>query len=311
MKFENKIGKSFDNLAQRVIYPYIISYPEFEPVKNNDVSESAQKQMYDFMKNTFVTMYNNPEIIGLPIEEDGCFGEGVLYNSNPELNNMMKKFEKKFLDFFNFLFELGFYGEVLDNKLHISKAKKAINKNKQTMLVRLGLECETKEETVIYSNEYPELCVGWNALSICSNAVWDKDITKAIVSQSFARLMFMKCLYADEIVADSRLYNGLEQSGVYLSQLETFLIEKGYTYNSHDGGYTLVKHCANNKDGKFKVLFDWKKKNQLKYYFEIPGFTKLVTNHYDKMDDSLKGLVFSRLNNCYNCGYCTQTGNHQ
>ncbi|MDR0472117.1 MAG: hypothetical protein LBH43_00340, partial [Treponema sp.] len=66
-----------------------------------------------------------------------------------------------------------------------------------------------------------------------------------------------------------------------------------------------------NKDGKFKVLFDWQRKYQLNFYFEVPGFTTLVSDHYNDMDDELKALIFPRLKDCDNCGYCMKTGKHK
>ncbi|MDR0473208.1 MAG: hypothetical protein LBH43_06015, partial [Treponema sp.] len=281
MVYENKLGGVFGNLAQRIIYPYIVSYPEFAPIESGDVSEKAQKQIYDFLKKTLIAIYKNPGIIEMPIEKDNCFESGVLYNTNPELNNSMKKQEKKFLGFFNFLFELGLYGDVLNNKLVIPKSKKAVSKNTKIILEQLGISCEIeKEETIVYSNEYPELCIGWRILSKTSGSGNNGDV----IGQSPARLMFMKCLLINEPVPASRLYGSLEQSGKYLKQLEDFLIKKGYVYDLHDGKYTLIKHCPGNKDGKFKVLFDWQRKYQLNFYFEVPGFTTLVSDHYNDMD---------------------------
>lgn len=312
MIFENKIGGEFDNLAQRVVYPYIISYPEFIPIESDSISELSQRQMNDFLKTTLISIYNNPGIIEMPIEKDDCFNDGVLYNTNPELNNSMKKLERKFLEFYNFLFEIGLYGDVINSKLHILKSKKIVNKNKQIIFEKLGLICmDEKDKIIIYSNDYPELCFGLKALSKTCNETGVKDPKNAIIGQSVARLLFMKCLFYNDVVRDSQLYGHLNQNGKYLEELEDFLIKNGYEYNLHDGKYTLVKHCSDNKNGKFKVLFDWKRKSQLKYYFEIPGFTKLVSNYYLDLDDELKELIFSRLNGCSHCGYCIKTGKHE
>ncbi|MDR0326612.1 MAG: hypothetical protein LBI19_11050 [Oscillospiraceae bacterium] len=304
---DNKIGGTFDNLAQRLIYPYVLTFPEFEHVEREDVSETAQRHMHVFLRSALSAIYANPHMIGLPIEEDDCFIDEPK-KAKPVLYNTMRKLEKSFLSFFTVLFELGLHGEVIDGKLCIPKAKKDVNKPKQAILSHIGLVCETeKDKSILFSPELPELCHGWKALSEHAGANGNGDA----MGKCPAGLYFLKCLYMNGPIPISRLYGKLKQSGGHLEELEAFLLEQGYVYQEYDGSYCLLKACKGNKDGKFKILFDSHKRSQLTYYYEIPGFTRLVTNHFDEMDDSLKNFVFAHTSKCGHCGYCTKTGTHR
>ena len=76
MKCENRIGKRFCNLAQRIIYAYKCTYPDFIPVKHSKVSKESQKQMHDFLCDTICSIYDDPTIISLKIEPDDYYGNG-------------------------------------------------------------------------------------------------------------------------------------------------------------------------------------------------------------------------------------------
>ena len=49
MKCENKVGKDFDNISQRLVYSYMASYSRFNPADTNEISVEAQKQTHDFL----------------------------------------------------------------------------------------------------------------------------------------------------------------------------------------------------------------------------------------------------------------------
>jgi hypothetical protein len=69
MKCENMIGKTFGNISQRLIYSYLCSYPEFQPI-SSIVNRESQKQMYDFLWEFVSGVYLDPQKLGLPTDED-------------------------------------------------------------------------------------------------------------------------------------------------------------------------------------------------------------------------------------------------
>lgn len=165
MEAENKIGSSFENISQRVIYSYILTYPDFIPDNCTEVSKQSQEQWYDFFKETLIAVYNDPQIIGLSVEQDDCFNE-EMYKEKPELVEKMKKLEKKLLGFFALLYEIGAVGELTENLLFVPKKIMPFSKSKISLLANVGILCESKDDGVFVSNaDYPDLCAGWKLLS--------------------------------------------------------------------------------------------------------------------------------------------------
>ena len=303
MKCENKVGKEFDSIAQRLAYSYMALYSKFVPADIKEVTVEAQKQTHDFLGGVLCKIYENPAIIGLPLDKDDCF-DGEMFKDKPELTKKMKSLEKKFLGFFDFIYEFGVAGELRENKLYIANTKMKPQKSKLALLEQIGLKSEIiADGVIIYSDEYPELCSGLKCLSaICELA--DGDMPNRITKQSTSREMFMRCLFDFNNVSLDRLYGDFEQSGPYLKELEDYFISKGYGYHNYSG---LHKAYPNKQSGSFKVGFGWKSKNQLGYGIDAPSVRVLI-EHFNEMDDELKDFVFSRTNICNNCGYCAQIG---
>ena len=277
MKCENKVGKEFDSIAQRLAYSYTASYSKFIPTDVDGITVEAQKQTHDFIGGVLCKIYDNPAIIGLPLDKDDYF-DGEMFKDKPELAKKMKSLEQKFLGFFDFIYELGVAGELRESKLYIASTKMKLQKSKLALLEQIGLKNEiTSDGTIIYNPEYPELCSGLKSLSDVCKLVDGRDIPDRITKQCMANEMFMKCLFDLNNVSLDRLYGDLEQSGTYLKELEDYFISKGYKYNNYSG---LYKTYPNNQSGSFKVGFSWKKKNQLGYGIDAPS-VRVLMEHFD------------------------------
>ncbi len=85
MKCENMIGKTFGNISQRLIYSYLSSYPEFQPISSSIASRQSQEQMYDFLWEFVSEVYLDPQKLGLPTDADDWYGNGQLYKAKPQL----------------------------------------------------------------------------------------------------------------------------------------------------------------------------------------------------------------------------------
>ena len=310
MKWENKVGKDFDNLSQRLIYSYIVSYSKFIPADTDKITVEAQKQTHEFFGKALCKVYENPAIIGLPLDKDDYF-DWEMFKDKPELARKMKSLEKKYLEFFNFLFDIGNIGILKENKLYISNSAMKLQKSKLTQLERIGLKSEViSDGAFMYSGEYPELCSGFKFLvNICKSA-YGKDTKNSIQGCSLKNLMFTHCIFDEKHISWTNLYGDLEQNGAYLKETEEYFISKGYKNIYFDNSFRLHKAYPNKQDGSFSVMFGWRRKNQLTYAFDLPS-VRILMEHFDEMDDELKGFAFSRLNNCNSCGYCTQTGKRE
>lgn len=304
MKIENKLGQDFDSLAQRILYSYVATYPDFKPI-DNGVSYESQKQMHDFVADTLILLYEQPDLLGVPVLPDAYYENWALNNSNPSLISSMEKIEGKFADFFEMLIKIGRLGEVNDNKLIIQKEKWSITKPIKSKLERIGIICEqTKEQSVLSVVKYPLIFTAWRAYSTSD------DLKATKISRVIA---FIHGRYSGKRYRTVDFFGKLLENADLLEKLENYLKENGFNYDNFDlnaktryAYVKWIKEYPKKETASMRASFNWRKKDQMMYEFRLPQF-RIMLNYFNNMDAELQKFVFNRLKTCDNCGYCTQT----
>ncbi len=295
--FEIKLGQPFENLGKRMIYSYLATYPEFKPVANCGASELSQRQMYDFLYETIEIIYNDLSLINVTDEPDECFEWWQLNKEKPDLILKMQKIEKNLIDFFDYFMKIGLLGEAADNTLIISKADIRIQGKTKEKLLRFGLICDESKESYIISHcKYDELFPAWKLH--CS--VPKDKIIRSRIMMNFIHGKF-----------GGKQYTAVEMFGKICNQeqiaeLESYFLKKGYTAVNNEMNVMYEKEYPKKQEAHMHIYYDWRRKNQMVFYFKVPQFSTLVKS-YENMDDELKALVFERTKTCDGCGYCTQT----
>ena len=304
MTIENKIGQNFDSLAERIIYSYIATYPDFEPV-DNGVCYESQKQMHDFIADTLLLIYEHTEILGAAVAADAYYENWEMNNSNPTLINSMEKIESKFADFIEMLIKIGRLGEVADDKLMIQKEKWSITKPVKTKLELLGIICvQTKEQSILSVEKYPKIFPAWKSYSE------NDDLNATKISRVMA---FIHGRYFGRKYRAIDFFGKLVEDANLLKKLENYLEENNFIYNNFElntktryAAVKWMKEYPKNETSYMRAYFNWRKKDQLIFEFRLPQF-RIMLNSYHIMNSELQKFVFGRLKNCDNCGYCTQT----
>lgn len=306
---ENKIGKDFNSLAQRIIYSYTGTFPKFVAAKSDKATEHSQKQMYDFMWNIAQKLYNAPEVLELPVQQDDSYLDWELQNRKPQLIEAMRKHIKKIDDFYLLLLRLGELGKVKDDKLYVSKNDMKLMGKTLARLERFGLMSESgKGEVVFWSNEHTDLFPAWKLLV---------DVS---VSQKNSLLYFSRCMFDTEYSYASDIFEALMENKSAFQMLCNFFVQNGYKlvdcrenevsldwvkkYGKKDE--PLKASWAEREHGGISIYYDYKKKNQIVFGLRVPKFKELML-HFDEMDDQLKEFVIAKTKKCDGCGYCTQT----
>lgn len=295
--FENKLGQPFENLARRIIYSYLATYPEFKPVTNCDASEVSQRQMYDFLYDTIDTIYNDLSLINVVDEPDECYEWWQCNNTNPELISKMQKIDKKFFDFYEIFLKMGLLGEVFDEKLIINKSSIKITQKIKDKLSLVELIYDEYKDSYIFThNKYKELFPAWKLHS-------GEPKEGKIRTQNM--MIFLHGIFGDKRYTASEMF-GKICNKVQIAELESYFLEKGYATSNSEMSVTYEKEYPKKQRAYMRIYYDWRKKNQMVFDFKVPQFSTLIKS-YEKMDDELKNLVFNRTKICDGCGYCNQT----
>jgi len=178
----------FNSSAARIIYNVSAMRAEFNAVDSDTVSETAQRQFYDFMTGAIHRMFQNPEIIGLIIEPDETENNPHphrKYKPNThkylETRKLLRKNQKILSDFFDTLEWLGSIGEEAGEKLMVPMCDlvtRSKNKPKQKKLLdtlrAVGFDLIERDGMLfIGCDAYPQMCCAWRLLSDVATA--DKD----------------------------------------------------------------------------------------------------------------------------------------
>jgi hypothetical protein len=313
---ENKIGKSFDSLAQRVVYSFAGTFPEFVPIKSTEVSEQSQLDMYGFLKDITIRLYENPAILSLPIQEDESYGDWELRKCKPKLAIAMKYCLNKINEFYLLLIEIGKFGIIEGDTLHVNKQHLKLTPNMLTKLEWFGLSgINGKDEVIFRCEEHHGLFAGWKLLVKVS------DVQKNPV------IFFSRCMFDSEYSYPGDIFESLVEEKHAFKDLQDFFKQNGYkrvdcrddqvsldwakNYGRKDE--PLKASWAEREHGGISIWFDYSKKNQVFIGLRVPEYRELL-KQFDLMDDRQKAFVISKTKKCDGCGYCTQTdrtGSHK
>jgi hypothetical protein len=185
MDFGNRIGTDFDNVSQRLVYNYIATQPDFRSIPSDAASETAQRQLYDFIAGIFTALYRDPALIGMTTEpdetEDRPYPDRIYKDEDRkhlEARKLRRKNEDKIEGLFDSLQRLGELGTVRNGALVVEKDALGLNKRAYAALVKdltaLGLCCADAGRTLSLSSPaYPEMCDAWKLLATLAAAESD------------------------------------------------------------------------------------------------------------------------------------------
>ncbi len=306
---ENKIGKSFDNLAQRMVYSYGATFPEFVPVVSEEASEASQRDLYGFLKELVARLYDDPTLLSLPSREDDSYGDWELQKKKPKLIVEMKAIQKKINEFYLLLMQLGRFGTVCGDSLHVDKAYLKLYGGMVKKLDRLGLSCEDAGEKSVFRCEaHPGLFPAW------------KLLVRGADKQANPVIFFSRGMFDPGYSYPSAIFASIAGEKQAFEALQSFFVQNGYkrvdcrenqvsldwVRNYGKKEEPLKGSWAEREHGGLSVWFDYSRRNQVFFGLRVPRY-KEVLGHFDGMEDRLKEFVISKTKQCNNCGYCTQT----
>ena len=95
--------KTFDTIAQRVLYGLNFMYSEFVPIESVKADKQSQKKLHKLMGQMIDKLYETPKLLNLAKNGDEAWEWYTTNNSNSELDKIYKSIFKELFDFYIFL----------------------------------------------------------------------------------------------------------------------------------------------------------------------------------------------------------------
>lgn len=293
----------YKNLEQRMVQSYLDMFPTFYPC--SDLPHESQRQLYEFVYSVYKTMFAFPEKFFKKILEDDAYPRRFNRTSygKPKLYNFMKSDLKEIDDFLLCLYDIGKYGEVVENGIRVGCE---IKKKQMARLQLFGLKLDN---CILVHEKYNEMFAAWKYMS-SRNEV------------SF--IEFSRCMFAKDHAYMEEIYAALFQKEA-INKLSGYFLQHSYNrYELARDKYTLdyVKNIADNAKGKAAPLGNslFGDPNHIGLSFEyrpdvtVPQYAVLrivkmkeILNQIENAPESVKEFVLKYQKKCNNCKYCTQT----
>lgn len=301
------MGTVFKNLEQRIVGSYIDTFPTFIPEKCNEVTESEQKQFYNFIKNIYLKIFDNPLLLYTKLNEDDFYTYrfNKAFDKKPKLYEQMQSDVKKLEEFLNVLFEIGISGHIGADKLIIDNSIK-VNKKHLSILEQCGLtSAKENHQTAFFYDNGNEMFRVWKWMATRLGA---------------SKLSFSRCLFNSEYSYASDVFSRLLGNEKAFYALEKYLMENGYIRIENRDNQIALDYIKNYDKKDMPVKDSWAERTHggisLKYYYYVakPACISLrvpklkeILNNFDLMEDELKDFVVKRNKKCDGCRYCVQT----
>jgi hypothetical protein len=298
--------KQFDSMEQRIINMYIDLFPPYIPTKNGNISESSQRQFYDFLTTLFHNLYNNPLLLFSKINQDDYFTRRFNKSSeNKQISyTKMKKCIKSMQDLLEFIYNIGKISRQNSDIFVIDSGIK-FHKKYLHILEQCDIEhSKDGSQVLLRSRKYPELFHCWKWLS---------------TSPEHSLTHFISCMFDKNHAYTSSIYSRLSCNEEAFKILESFLIENGYTrvdnrdnkvnldyvkeYDKKDN--VLKEPFGERTHGGISAQYDGLMKNPPIYSLRIPYY-KTLLEQSEKMPDEVKNFIVNTGKKCDGCRYCVQ-----
>lgn len=293
--------KRFKSLEQRIISTYLEKFPPF--VFDGII---PLEEFYNFMKNIYVTLYKEPELLYANINEDDHFRYRFnrAIDKKPKLYSQMQSDIKKMDHFLDFLLNLGVTGQI-ENDCLVVCSNEVISKKFLQILTQCGLGYNKQNGHHVFSYPNLKLFTGW---------LWFANQVNGSL------LRFSHCMFQSDYPYSRDIFKKLLGNEKSFDLLEKFLIDKGYLRIDNREGTLALDYIKNYSKKIMPVKDSWAERTHggisIKYYYYVDKPTcislrlpalKEVLNYFDAMENKLKQFVVHNTKKCDNCRYCVQT----
>lgn len=296
---ENKLGREFDSLTQRMIWGCLACYPDFVPVRDCAADEQAQKQMHEFLRRCLERIYGDFSLIGCDDVPDGCFLRWEIHKrSNPELDAQMNALRRRYDALMSCLIKIGCAGEIAGDRILVPRPGVCFSDKILQKLDLLGIAVEvTGENYAVRVPDYPDLLPAWKAhcAEIPKGKAKEADVDRFVYGQ-----------FGGKTYTVGQHYGAVTEHAI-VAELERYFAANGYTVLNDSSSVRYNKPIQGEKQLEMKCTFDWRKKRQLHFRLNIPFFKWVLEafGELEQQDPELADTLFHSVplcvEECYSC----------
>lgn len=303
---------NFSSIAERILYSIIIAFSKRNHIANDKVSIQAQEQLHDLMCGILTSMYNNPTVLKIPIDDsDDAFSPHECLNQYPERTKRFKSVYEIITSFYMFLYTSGLNGQVIDGKLEVesSKIKPKIKPIYLEYLTTFGFEIEKRQTQLVFS--YPankNILDAWKLLAETS-----VEYGKLTPYTSGTLFNFVACVFNGDYsywLDKSNDLLGFEPG--FLKSVFDIYRSKEYqiTIYGELSGNAFAMHCMSKKEVS-GISFEYLSRQHPAFLVRPLNFigVKSLLEQFDELDNDVKELLVNTCKKCTGCLLCTKGKN--
>ena len=307
MLAESILKTGFDSVSQRFIHTLVFNFSEFKFVESATVPETAQRAFYDLLVKIILTLYNDPAILKLPLDQDDVLDTCSVYK--PELKKTIVKIRNEVAMFYAFLLHTGYNGEINETSLTVDterlpsikvkgpylsadlKAKKPF----YTLLNAVGFHCAETGRQITISCDNAGMLQAWKLLS------------QRCLHRQSPEYHFAFALFDDNMSWWlRRVENAAGLPPSFFDFYEKSYLKKGYV-KSIDLSGGRIRYELKGKISGFKFQYEPMTRSDAVEFSTLNGIGfKAMLADFDLLDESVKELAFKTAARCNYCGGCTK-----
>jgi len=311
--------REFDNLAQRAVYYFIVTYPSFTPSESAEISADEQRRAHEFIGGIYKKLYDDPSLLGFKPTPDDAFEDWQQQKEKPALAPRIRKMIRKIEEFVDVIYRISLNGELRGESIFLSRDEFAVMTAKGRQLDSFGIDARAVDDG--YTVTFPDKIVG--ALKLLAEISLrhmkaPKDgqqkpyllFSRGIFDPfaPYTHEVFGNMLNAEAKIAFYSLTDFLDEAGYERIDNKAFnnRVALDYVKNYGDPATELKWAWSERTRGGIEVTYNEVGRNPFTLSMRIPYFNKILAAS-DRMTDEVKRFVTGTSKKCDGCRYCVQT----
>lgn len=320
------IPENFDSIAQRSAFYFLNTMPSFKGINSSDVdfpTKKEQEDAYNFIKDIYQKIYDNPEIMGFKLIPDDCFKAfWSPKKEKPALAGKIRGMIKKIDEFMDLIFKIIYNGSTDNDTVAVSKSTIEFKPSAGKKLAVFSITAASDSIGDKYVFTFPENTVrGLKLLSRISagNAEFNENsVYTEPVSES---MLFSRGIFDPKINFNREIFGRLVENKEGLGKAIEYFEKNGFKRIDNKRkkpSLDYIKYYvkAGEEIPAQKIGDAWKTgiiagiefsydetcRYPLCIRYHIPYFREFIKNH-EKMSKDLKSFIRDR-QKCGNCRFC-------